>query len=96
MVHYGGRNEEVRPGSTDPLPGTHSCHVGRATVSHLLGTYPHSAESRYDQVNRDRVGYAIEQIAPNDDIKTIRVRRIFRFYYLVIVMYDGTVRFILK
>jgi len=47
-------------------------------------------------VNRDRVGYAIEQIAPNDDIKTIRVRRIFRFYYLVIVMYDGTVRFILK
>jgi len=47
-------------------------------------------------VRRERVGYAIEQIAPNDDIKTIRVRRIFRFYYLVIVMHDGTMRFILK
>jgi len=47
-------------------------------------------------VRRERVGYAIEQIAPNDDIKTIRVRRIFRFYYLVIVMWDGTVRVILK
>ena len=47
-------------------------------------------------MRRERVGYAIEQIAPNDDIKTIRVRRIFLFYYLVIVMHDGTVRFILK
>ena len=47
-------------------------------------------------MRRERVGYAIEQIAPNDDIKTIRVRRIFRFYYLVIVMHDGTMRFILK
>ena len=47
-------------------------------------------------MRRERVGYAIEQIAPNDDIKTIRVGRIFRFYYLVIVMHDGTVRVILK
>jgi hypothetical protein len=47
-------------------------------------------------VNKYMVGCTVDQLAADNRVHTIRVRRFLMWYYIVVTFHDGTVRILAR